>query len=236
MNKSFLNTVITFSVVMALTLVVSGAPVLAEPHGHSDVEFSYSNDMIDIEFGSEGQVFEGDMPATGPLTGFTNEPGFGSETLEGLGIGPSDLISYNVLGPLVYHDGAGFVPTTATIAGDDQPDAGVVVISADTTGADGLGGLIGQADSIGDFHVDLGWDLSDGASAGAYGVLLNLDTDASDIANSDPFFIVFNFGLEEGPFEGAVEQFAAVVPEPISLAVVGVGGLLLLTRRRRQQA
>ena len=51
MNKSFLNTVITFSVVMALTLVVSGAPVLAQLHGHSDIEFGYMDGKIEVEWG-----------------------------------------------------------------------------------------------------------------------------------------------------------------------------------------
>ena len=218
--------------VAAVILVALGAPAIAQ---HSDVEFEYHDGKIDIHFGPEGQVFEGDMPTdpNNPLNGFTNEPGFASETSEGLGIGPNDLISYNVLGPLLYHDGTSFMPTAESIFGDDQPMAGVVEINAGTTAADGLGGLIGQADGSGDFHVDLGWLLSSGAANGAYGVLLDLETDALGISNSDPFYIAFNFGLNETTFEGAVGDFAAIVPAPSSLAVAVVGGLLLLIRRRR---
>ena len=203
---------------------------------HSDVEFSYSNGRIEIEFGAEGSVFEGEFPISGPLDGFTNEPGFASETTEGLGILPNDLISYNVLGPLRYHDGADFAPTAATISGDDQPNFGTVVISSATTAADGLGGVIGQANGSGDFHSDPGWFGSLPLATGAYGVLLDLETDAPGIANSDPFYLVFNYGLDEQAFEGAVGQFASIIPEPASLAIAAAGGGLLLTGRRRQRA
>lgn len=232
MSQSIVKTFRTDSIVMALTLAAFGAPVLAQPTTHSvDVFFAYGNDMIEIgpegqifEIGPERHVFEGNMPTSGPLTRFTNLPGFASVTSGGLGIGPFDLMYYNVIGPLLYHDGAGFAPTTATLKGESLP-RGVVEISSDTTVADGLRGLIGQADSIGDFHVDLGWQLSDEAAHGAYGVLLDLETDAPGIANSDPYFFVVNFGLDEIIFDGAVGQFTAVPGDITGDGVVDVGDL-----------
>lgn len=213
--------------ILVLTMLVS--PALAQ---HSDVEFSYQNGKIEVEFGPEGPVFESEMPTTGALKGFANLPGFASEAAEGLGINPGNLIRYNVVGPLRYHDGNNFAVTSVTISGDDQPNSGTVVISSSTAAGDGLGGLIGQADGIGDFHTDLGWLLSDPSPVGAYGALLDLETDEPGIADSDPFFIVFNFGLDEQVFESTVEAFAAIVPEPASFAVVGLGTLFLLVRRR----
>ncbi len=49
---------------------------------------------------------------------------------------------------------------------------------------------------------------------------MQLTTDEPEVAPSDSFYIVFNFGLEEAIFEGAVEAFAARVPEPTSLVLV----------------
>ena len=218
--------------IATLILVALGARAFAQ---HGDVEFEYSNGMIDIMFGPEGQVVEGDMPTSGPLLGFINESGFASENSEGLGIGPNDLISYNVLDALLYHDGAGFMPTAASIFGDDQPIASVVEITASTTTGDGLGGLVGQAGSTGDFHVHLSWLLSSGAVNGAYGVLLDLETNALGINNSDPFYMVFNFGLDQTIFDGALDDFATIVPAPNTLAVAVAGGILVLIRRRRRQ-
>lgn len=202
---------------------------------HSDVEFSYRHGVIEFEFGAEGPVFEGDFPTSGPLDGFTNEPGFASETAEGMGINPDDRISYHVLGPLLYHDGLDFSPTSATVTGDDQPNAGSVVISSATTVGDDLGGLIGQANGTGDLHADLGWLLSVPAATGAYGVPIALETDEPGIVDSDPFYLVFNYGLNEETFEGAVAEFASMIPEPATPAVAAAAGCLALTRWRRQR-
>ena len=139
---------------------------------------------------------------------------------------------YNVRGPLRYHDGSAFVPTTATITGDDQPQAGTVVINPATTVADGLEGLIGEANRAGDFHADPGWFLSVPAAIGAYGVLLNLETDAPRIAASVPFYLVFNYGLDEPNFDATLLDFAAAVPEPSMLSLLTLGTLMLLRRRR----
>jgi hypothetical protein len=95
--------------------------------------------------------------------------------------------------------------------------------------------LLGQAEDDGDFHVDPGFTISDGAAAGGYGLILSLSSDdASGIADSGPFGIFLNFGLEEEAFEAGVEAFGAAVPEPSSLllVVMGVAGLGLVRRKR----
>ena len=192
-------------------LLLAAPPAIAQ---HSDVEFSYVNNKIEIVFGLEGRIFEGDMPTSGGLAGFANEPGFASEVSEGLGINPNDLISYQVVGGLLYHDGGGFASTPETIAGDDAPNFGTVIISQSTTAGDGLGGVIGQAGGSGDFHADPGWQLSVPAATGAYGIALAVSTDEPGIADSDSFYIVFNFGLDDPNFESTVEDFAYAI-DPI---------------------
>jgi len=211
----------------------TAAPAFAQ---HSDVEFGYTDGKIEIEFGPEGQVFEGEFPSSGLFAGNTDDPGFASEPEEGLGVNPGDVIDYRVLGPLRFHDGAAFAPitdgTSITIA--DNP-SGTINIDASTVGPVTGPGAIAEADGAGEVHAHIDFTLNDTAAApGAYGILMDLTTDASGIGNSDPFYIVFNFGLEEAAFEGAVESFASIVPEPTTLLLAGGGMLLVLGGRRRR--
>ena len=61
---------------------------------------------------------------------------------------------------------------------------------------------------------------------------MSLSTDALSIADSDSFFVVFNFGLEEEVFEGAVLAYAVQVPEPSAASLIAVGALSLCAVRR----
>lgn len=224
--------------VFFIALVFPTTAALAQHAG--DIEFSYSGGKIDIVFGPEGPAFESDFPTTGSFEQFTDEPGFISQAAEGLGINPDDIIDYNVLGPLKYHNGTSFaaVPSGAQIEISDNPSGGLFV-SDTTVGPVSGTGVIGQADGAGDFHWHMGFDLLpiglDTPEYGAYGLLMELVTDEPAIAASDPFYIVFNFGLDEQVFDGAVEDFAAAVPEPSSLALAALGcGLIGVAGRRRR--
>ncbi len=67
-----------------------------------DLEFKYDGGQIFIANGEEGfedgkKIFEAEMGFGGLFDGFTDEPGFISEVDVGLGIGPNDIISYNIL-------------------------------------------------------------------------------------------------------------------------------------------
>ena len=210
---------------------------------HSDVEFSYQGGKIDIEFGPEGQVFEGDFPTSGTDKQFTTEPGFASEISEGLGIDPNDQIVYNVLDSLLYWDGSSIsAPAVGTQIriGNKPPTVPDTVVSGTSGSQPGsfspAANRIGAADGAGDFHSDLDWFLEPNSptpATGAYAVRLSLSTDASGIADSDEFFVVYNFGLSDMAFEEGVEAFAALIPEPSSLVIAGVCVLLLgMTWRR----
>lgn len=232
-----------FSFLLPVALAVLSQPtgVLAQ---HSDVEFEYSGGQIEIEFGSEGQVFEGEFPDSGADTQFTSEPGFGSELSEEAGINSLDEVVYNVLDSLLFWDGSSISPAAAGTQirvenrGIGVPDTFISATSGPQPGSflTPFNNRIGAADGNGDFHSDLDWFLepNPGSPAtGAYAVKLSLSTDEPGIANSDPFFIVFNFGLSETLFEEGVEAFAATIPEPTSLALIGAGVVALsLTRRR----
>lgn len=222
--------------------------------GHSDVEFSYVNEKIEVELSSEGVlVFESEFPLAGLERQFTSEPGFISETAEGLGIGSNETIVYNVLSGLMVWDGANLssapagvqlrtnhlvpnVPDTI-IAGDSNLQPGVISITpADTRN------LVGISDGVGNFHFDLNWFLEPNLGPalppppafGAYGILLSLSTSAGGIADSEPFALVFNFGLATDAFEAAIDEFSHLVPEGSTLGgwwAVGVVNLLSRCRR-----
>jgi len=222
-------------------------------HEHGDVEFAYDEGKIVVEFGDEGPVFEGVFPTEGIDLQFTSEPGFASEVEEEMGIGARDQIAYNVLGDLLFwNDGFKPVPTDTRIRIVNRPPSPLV---PDTLVEAGTGtqpgsfepalNRVGAAELDGDFHSDLDFVLepkdvtADASFFGAYGIMLSLSTDAEGINDSDPFAMVFNFGLEEEHFEQGVEAIANVVPEPrgvpsLLLAVfVGIASARYRTKRAR---
>ena len=220
-----------------------GCPLLAQDiEGHSDIEFSYVDGVIEIEPGNEGFVFEGEFGEGLLAPNEAEAPGFASETAEALGINPGDVIGFNVLDSLYYWNGIACRSSGDTVlsiagkggAADTLVEAVTGLQLADfTTPAN----LLGQAGSDGDFHAHLDFQLSDGAETGAYGLIMSLSSDDVAIEDSGVFGIFLNFGLEQEAFGVGLNAFstgAACIPEPASLKLIAVSlmGTGFLRRKR----
>lgn len=222
---------------LTTALVLASQTALAQEDIHSDVELVYENGMIAIEFGDEGNVFEGEFPTSGASERRIDDPGFATHLDEGGGVNPGDTIDYLILAPLTYHNGTDFapVPAGASIVIEDAP-SGDLIVDANTVGPVSGPGAITAADALGEFDSHLDFILNplslDSAEYGAYGLLMQLTTDAPGIAPSEPFFIVFNFGLDEEIYEGAVGAFAQQVPEPSAALLLVLASTALVGKRR----
>ena len=220
---------------LALSLSTCSSLVFAQhEHGLSDVEFAYADGKIVLE----ASVFEAEF-GEGEFANTTRNPGFASEAEEGLGLNANNLIGYNVLDALLYWNGTEFASAgdvAITIPGKGGSADTAVSATSGPQFSDFVtpANLIDQADGVGDFHSHLDFNISEGAPSGGYGLLFSLSTDEAGIANSDPFGIFLNLGLEEEAFEAGVDAFAAKVPEPSSMLLVamGIAGLGVLRRKR----
>ena len=223
-------------------------------HGHSDVEFGYNNNAITILFGDEGRVFEGEFPPdTSFLARNTDDPGFAAdepnpdpnEASFPLLVGPNDVIGYNIYEGLFYWDGtqelAPAIAASITITdrlGSFVLDGSSVESLSTPESPSGSSQILSFADGGGVVHDHMDFDLSGSAPQGAYGILMSLSTNASGIADSKTFGIVFNFGLDEEDFEAGVAHFVVTrnlvtIPEPgTTIALASLMVPVLLRRRR----
>jgi len=233
-------------------LAAAGLTLAAEAE-HSDIEVFNDNGSLVVK---GGPLFEGEFGDSGtPFT--TINPGFASEPDEATADGFSPLpeneqISFNILKALFYWDGT----QVATVPTDhfvrlQQGSTSDVIRDVDGTTGFQTGFVFGQEGDVtggsleepvpGGFHAHLTFELlkngtsglEAGTAAGAYGLVMELD--GSTLDKSGAFGVLLNFDLEESDFEDAEGAFAAFIPEPASLALVGLGGLMILTRRRRDE-
>ena len=192
---------------------------------HSDVEFLFTGGAIEIEWpledGSPIFVFESDFNE-GLTPGLIDDPGFNND--EFLGTSdlpmPGSILSFNVLGPLVYWNGSSFadpgsasIEITDVLTGVSTIDGSTISDLASFTPGS-LENSIGQANAIGEIHQHIDFQLFNGAT-GAYGLTMSLTTDEAGIADSRTFGIFFNNFLSEEDFEAGVEAYnATIVPVP----------------------
>ncbi|MEM9420325.1 MAG: PEP-CTERM sorting domain-containing protein [Planctomycetota bacterium] len=218
---------------------------------HADIEVFNDNGTLVV---LDGPLFEGNFGDEGAAFTTIN-PGFASEPdeVDDLGfltIPDGEEISFNVLKELFYWDGSSVaaVPTDHFVRLQQGSTLDLRVDIDGTTGFQ-TGYVFGEEGEAvnsmadpepGGFHSHITYELLQGAGpaagdvAGAYGFVLELE--GSTLDTSDRFGVLLNFGLEEDDFENGVSSFAAFIPEPTALAITGIGGLMLLARRRKQQA
>lgn len=206
---------------------------------HSDVFFAYGETKIEIL--NDNPVLPQLMLDSGFFAQANVNPGFFNERDNGGGTGPSDIVGYNVLDDLLFWtDGEFATPRDNTeIRIINNPRTVDDTFIGTGTGEqratfDDLSNTIGQSSSAGDFHSHVDFRLNPRSSdpeeaplPGAYGLKLSLSSDNPDIQESDPFFIVYAFGMEQAQFASALGDFEALLnPATAILGDFNSDGLL----------
>jgi len=211
------------SLYAAILGAFSWSTVCAQEIPHSDVFFSYGETKIEIL--NDSLVLPQLMLDSGFFRQANGNPGFFNERDNGGGTGPSDIVGYNVLDDLLFWSEGDFATPreTTEIRIINNPRTVADTIIGTDTGEqramfDPLRNTIGQSNSAGDFHSHVDFRLDPISSdpeesplPGAYGLKLSLSSANSDIEESDPFFIVYRFGIEPDDFAMALEDFSALL-------------------------
>ena len=199
--------------------------VCAQGIAHSDVFFTYNDAKIEVERQDGRLALPQIMPVGGFFAQANTNPGFFSERDVGGGTDPNDIVGYNVLDDILFwSEGEFSTPNSDTsIRILNNPRTVEDTFIGTGTGEqranfDQLSNSIGQSSSAGDFHSHVDFRLEPNSSdpeetplMGAYGLKLSLSSDNPAIEESDPFFIVFRFGLEEDLFAQALDDFEAIL-------------------------
>ncbi len=211
------------------------------------------------EFTVEGfRFFEAEMEEFDPFNpgNFgSDEPGFTTNAAEGLLINSGDRIFLRILNAADFSAfGVGFVnyynPNTASLEASalrrmraEQNSASFDDLVINGTGFESGDNpvFLGLGNASGNLHDHIFFDLLDDDTApfGAYGLLVRLESDfqsngfgTTDL-ESDPFWMIWNHGLDDHDFHHALAAFGAV-PEPSgALLLCGLALGTLAVRRRR---
>lgn len=174
---------------------------------HGLVDIDYIDNKILINPGPNGLVFWD--ANEGPYIQFD----FASD-----GIGPiatnsagghlvaGDVISLQVLGPLLYDPGTGVFGSAGTATVQIQPTNQTVT---GTTGElSPVAWATVQADGF--IHQHYSFQFTN-EIAGVYGIEFRLLTSRAGIAASDPYFLLFNNGVAEEDMPGVIDNFGAIL-------------------------
>lgn len=227
-----------------LTLLLPVSHAIAQHAG--DVQFDIHGSVIDIENGAPSllfasKMFEGVFKVGGLFNRTTDEPGF--EAHDGLPDFAGRQIGFDLVAGHHGHFLHFFDPVAGLIAASHGhslqiswgPIPGQNLVVTSTSGGSGLIGEIAP-DGEAHFHLDF-WihpNLPPAANGtfGAYGLLMNLNIDDPTISNSEPFWLIFNYGMTDEDFGAALPAFTGI-PEPNSAALLGLLALTAMLRRRR---
>lgn len=220
------------SYLACLCLVWVAEPLMGQIGSHSDVFFTYGEEQIEIAPQNGRLVIPQVLPESGFFSQANSNPGFFSESDIGGGTGAQDIVAYNVLDDLFFWSEGEFR--------DPQSDTQVRIVNNPGFVADTLVGLgtgeqlasftpltnaIGQSGETGEFHAHVDFQLEPRSSDpeerpefGAYGLKLSLSSNRDQVETSDPFFIVYRFGMDEAQFELALDAFDTLLTTTPPLA------------------
>lgn len=246
------------------TVRVLVMPLQARAQHAGDLELGYDDvnspgliEIEQIEITNEGiLLFEADfeeLDPNEPGNFSADEPGFNTNAGEGLLVNFNDEILLNVLDASQHSAvGVGYVnyynPATMMLEAlgrisilDNSSGTAHLVLNGSTIESGDNPQFIDRGDSVGDIHDHVVFDLLDDgtAPAGAYGLLLQLQSDFATVdgnpdLSSEPFWLVLNHQMDPTDFENfAIPAFGTAIPEPGSLAILGIGALATMLRRRR---
>jgi hypothetical protein len=229
----------------ACMATLSISAVVAQHDHDGDIRFIYDGNRIAVLEGDPGfedgsTVYERDLLYGGIDDGYSAFPGFISEIDMGPGFGipAGDTIRIEFLTSrfgylLNYWDPVdGEVKNTLAeleLAFELTPPFTTL------TSTSGGGSFVLGQSVDGDFHKHFDYQLTNGSIPGAYAILARLSTDATGVAASDPFYIVFGYGITSAQHGDAAAKFAGV-PEPGTIGLLSIGALAGLVRFRRRVA
>ena len=208
-------TVIAVAAVWMIGL--ASTPMAFAQFGHSDIDFALEGNKLI----TDKRVYDSYFPMFGISRHFNSNPGFAAE-LDGLGtVGPGREVVYDVLDALYFWDGAQFVSPDdeVRIRVDNNPRGShstfVGSVSSEQPGSsDPPANRIGASSDIGEVHSHVNFFLESGDEdppVGAYGLKIAISTDSEQIIDSDPVFVVFNYGLEELQFDESLVLYEGLL-------------------------
>ena len=149
-----------------------------------------------------------------------DEPGVGGVAAD-LGLPEGATLTMRMASGLGVWNGDGF----GTAATDMTVDFGPLSVNSNTGGD--LDFLVTD-----DFDLHPIFSINEASANGSY--LLEFTAVMDGFTTSDPFWIVFNLGMDDEEFEGTVEWVEDnLVPAPGALGLLAVSGFASIRRRRR---
>ncbi|MCA9211850.1 MAG: hypothetical protein KDB27_02200 [Planctomycetales bacterium] len=204
-----------FALAVVLALVHGMSPAARAQFGHSDIDFGLDGNKIV----TNKRVYDSFFPTFGIARHFSSNPGFAAES-DGLGTLDSEHdVFYDVLEGLRFWDGNTFVSLDETvhIRIENNPRGAEPTIVHRGSGIQ-LGSVtpprnrVGASSGSGEVHSHVNFFLeNDSPESGAYGIKIAITTDTEQITDSDPVFLVFNYGLDASTFETGLLQYEALL-------------------------